>query len=344
MKRYCIFIFFFFIQEVVSQEEKFPNLIRRVNDLAHFLNQKTITVLERALENHEKNTTNQIVILTVDTIQPYTIEEYGIKIAEKWKIGQKNQDNGIIIILAKQERKVRIEVGYGLEGDLPDAKCKQIIEEKMIPYFKKGDFNYGILKGVEEILKTLEDSESIALLLEEEKQEIDLNRETKDLDIIKGKDESELEKAIKEKQEIMMNYWGIYLIIGIPTLIIVTTIIFDKNKKFKSLVRLTLIAFFIVFFYWLLMKIYIFSQEKDIQQALLQELSNINFGNSILFGILYMFLALGNMLNLKSSKVHSRDSESSWNSSSSSSWSSGDFSDFSGGGGSFGGGGASGSW
>jgi uncharacterized protein len=94
--------------------------------------------IERLLEKNEKATSNQIVVVTIDTLGGDQLEDYSIRLAEKWKIGQKEKDNGVILLISRQERKLRIEVGYGLEGALPDGLCGSIIHNKITPSFKKG--------------------------------------------------------------------------------------------------------------------------------------------------------------------------------------------------------------
>lgn len=341
MKKYILFVYFGIIIFVYSQEKELPNYIGRVNDFGNFFTPKTIETLENALANHEKKTTNQIVILTVNTIGPYTIEEYGIRIAEKWKIGQKHKDNGVIIILSRNERKARIEVGYGLEGVLPDAKCKQIIEEAMIPYFKKGDFDTGILQGVEEILKILQDTESLDITksLEEDKTSYQTS--------IEQANEDEVSKIIAEKEDVLMYFLIIYLNIGIISYIILIIEIFDKTKKFKSFVKMTLITFAIIILFWIIIKIYYVFQDENIQNALVDDINILTLVVILTFGILYVFMLIVNFSEdiSSSSSSYSSRSYNNWGSSysSSGSWSSSGGS-FSGGGGSFGGGGASGSW
>ena len=94
-----------------------------------------------------------IVILTVDSLEGEPIEQASIQVTDRWKLGKADEDNGILIFLAKADKKVRIEVGQGLEGDLPDAYAKQIIEDVMLPLFRRGDFAQGILLGVYQVAR-----------------------------------------------------------------------------------------------------------------------------------------------------------------------------------------------
>lgn len=119
-----------------------------VSDLAGLLDFGQKQNLEKALSQLEKNSSNQVLVVTVPDLQGLPVEDYAIALAEKWKPGQKDRDNGVILLVAPKERKVRIEVGYGLEGALPDATAKSIIEDHILPDFRRGDFTRGIFSGV----------------------------------------------------------------------------------------------------------------------------------------------------------------------------------------------------
>ncbi|HCU24387.1 MAG TPA: hypothetical protein DF383_05155 [Deltaproteobacteria bacterium] len=124
-----------------------------VNDYARLISGTVRNRLEEQLAEFERNTSNQILVATFPNLQERDIESFGIALAEKWKPGQSGRDNGAILIVSKADRKVRIEVGYGLEGVLPDAVCKAIIQNEIIPAFKQGNFDAGISEGVAAILK-----------------------------------------------------------------------------------------------------------------------------------------------------------------------------------------------
>lgn len=128
-----------------------PYLGGRVNDLAGMLDQPTRDKLEKDLENLEKETGAQVVVLCVDSLEGEVLEDYALRVASTWKLGQKGKDNGALVLIAKAERRIRIEVGYGLEGVLPDARAKQIIDGIMRPAFKKGDFSGGVSRATEAI-------------------------------------------------------------------------------------------------------------------------------------------------------------------------------------------------
>lgn len=134
---------------------KFPTLSGRVVDNANLLNQSTRYQITEMLQQHEKQTSNQIVVVTLPDLQDYTIEEYGYQLGRHWKIGQKGKDNGVLLIIAPTDRKVRIEVGYGLEGALTDALSANIIHTKILPKFRSGDFDGGVIAGVQSIIAAI---------------------------------------------------------------------------------------------------------------------------------------------------------------------------------------------
>ena len=129
-----------------------PELSKRVTDLTGTLSAEQSDALENKLAAFEKENGSQIAVLIVPTTQPEDIAAFGIKVAESWKIGRKKIDDGVILIVAKSDRRLRLEVGYGLEGAIPDAIAKRIIAEFITPYFKQGDFAAGIDAGVTQIM------------------------------------------------------------------------------------------------------------------------------------------------------------------------------------------------
>ncbi len=145
-----------------------PPLGGRVNDLAGIVSPETESALTAKLAEHENASSNQIVVLTIPSLDGEILEEYSIKVAEAWKIGQKGKDNGVILLVARDDRKIRIEVGYGLEGDLTDAVCSRIIRNEMVPLFRSGDFDAGVKKGVESILGVIAGSYTPAESSDEE--------------------------------------------------------------------------------------------------------------------------------------------------------------------------------
>ncbi|MDO9107163.1 MAG: TPM domain-containing protein [Methylovulum sp.] len=133
-----------------------PELSRRVTDLTMTLNDNQINRLERALAAFEAKKGSQIAVLVVPTTQPEDIAQFGIRVADTWKIGREKADDGVILIIAKDDHKMRLEVGYGLEGAIPDAVAKRVLDDIMAPYFKKQDFAGGINAGVRTIMGLIE--------------------------------------------------------------------------------------------------------------------------------------------------------------------------------------------
>ena len=125
-----------------------PQLTGRVNDFAGMLSPDTIRQLDSALEHLEQTDSTQIVVVTVPSLQGEALETYSLRLAEAWEIGQKDMDNGALLLIARNERKIRIEVGYGLEGSLTDLIAGRIIRNVIVPRFKEGDLDRGIADGV----------------------------------------------------------------------------------------------------------------------------------------------------------------------------------------------------
>lgn len=125
-----------------------PKVQGYVNDYADMISPSAKAQLESELKNFEQTDSTQIVILTIPSLKGEAIEDFGIKVAESWKVGQKGKDNGIIFIAAKQDRKMRVEVGRGLEGSLTDLMTGRIIDLVVKPRFKRGDFDGGFIAGV----------------------------------------------------------------------------------------------------------------------------------------------------------------------------------------------------
>lgn len=133
-----------------------PPLAARITDLTATLNAAQKQELEARLARFETKKGAQIAVLIVPTTQPETIEQYGIRVAEQWKLGRKGVDDGALLLIAKDDHSLRIEVGYGLEGALNDATAKRIVAEIIAPNFKRGDFYGGIAAGVSQIIAVIE--------------------------------------------------------------------------------------------------------------------------------------------------------------------------------------------
>ena len=130
-------------------------LTGRVVDSAQMIEAQTESRITALLEAHERATTNQIVVVTVPDLQGDSIESFGYQLGRRWGIGQKDKNNGALLIIAKSERKIRIEVGYGLEGELTDAISSDIIYSVIRPRFRSGDFDGGIEAGVSAMIQAL---------------------------------------------------------------------------------------------------------------------------------------------------------------------------------------------
>jgi uncharacterized protein len=137
-----------FFSPLTHADVAVPPLAARVTDLTATLSPEQKQTLETLLAQFEAKKGSQIAVLIVPTTQPETIEQYGIRVAEVWKLGRKGVDDGALLLVAKDDHTLRIEVGYGLEGVLNDATAKRIVAEIITPYFKQGDYYNGILSGV----------------------------------------------------------------------------------------------------------------------------------------------------------------------------------------------------
>jgi len=134
---------------------EFPPLTGRVVDQAEILDPATRAALAQKLADLEAKTTDQLVVVTLRSLQGTSIEQLGVELGRRWQIGQKDKNNGVLLIVVPSERKVRIEVGYGLEGTLTDAIGRLIIENAIIPRFRANDFPGGITRGVDDIIQVL---------------------------------------------------------------------------------------------------------------------------------------------------------------------------------------------
>jgi uncharacterized protein len=133
-----------------------PDLTSRVTDLTQTLSAEQKTALEAKLQAFEQKKGSQIAVLIVPTTQPEEIAQYSIRVVEKWKLGREKVDDGALVLVAKDDHKMRIEVGYGLEGAVPDLYAKRIISEVISPKFKQGDFYGGLDAGVDSLTKLID--------------------------------------------------------------------------------------------------------------------------------------------------------------------------------------------
>ena len=136
----------------VSVAEDVPELTAWMIDKTDTLSSSQQTDLNQLLEEHEKQTNEQFIVLMIPSLNGESIEEYAVKVFKKWQLGQKDKDNGLLVVIAKNDRKLRIEVGYGLEGKITDAISGRIIKNDIAPYFKNNDYYGGINNGVNQLL------------------------------------------------------------------------------------------------------------------------------------------------------------------------------------------------
>ena len=130
-----------------------PPLRARVTDLTGTLSAAQKDELEARIAAYEARRGGQIAVLMLPTTKPEEIEQYSIRVAEAWKIGRKGVDDGLILVVAKDDRRLRIEVGYGLEGAIPDSVANRVIEERILPRFRDGDFYGGVRDGVDQLMR-----------------------------------------------------------------------------------------------------------------------------------------------------------------------------------------------
>ena len=140
---------------LAQAQPEFPALSGRVVDRAEMLDAATEARLTEQLAAHEKASGEQLVVVTLPDLQGLPIEDFGYQLGRHWGIGEKDKDNGALLLVARDERKLRIEVGYGLEGRLTDAQASVIINQVITPAFKSGDYAQGISEGVAAILQVL---------------------------------------------------------------------------------------------------------------------------------------------------------------------------------------------
>lgn len=138
-----------------STDPAVPALTGRVVDQAELLSRATEQSLTQRLAAHEDSTGNQVVVLTIASLQGRPIEDYSLSVARAWELGQAGDDNGVLLLIARDDRAMRIEVGYGLEGALPDVVAGRIIRNELRPAFRAGDFDGGVQAGVGAILEAI---------------------------------------------------------------------------------------------------------------------------------------------------------------------------------------------
>lgn len=149
-------LFLLLLLPLAAAAKEVPFLSGRVVDEANLISADARQRIEQKLAAYEQQTGNQIAVLTIESLEDEVLEDYALRVAETWKLGQQGKDNGVLLLVSKNDRKMRMEVGYGLEGDLPDLRTNIIQNDVIIPYFRRGDFGGGIEAGVDAILATLQ--------------------------------------------------------------------------------------------------------------------------------------------------------------------------------------------
>lgn len=149
-----LFVALLFPTEQTIALEVVP-LKARVNDTARMFSQTAVAEAEALLAQFEASDSTQIAVLTIPSLEGEVLEEYSIRVVDAWKVGQKGLDNGVLLLITRDDRRLRIEVGYGLEGRLTDLTAGKIITQIIVPHFKQGDFDGGLLAGVKAIMHSV---------------------------------------------------------------------------------------------------------------------------------------------------------------------------------------------
>ncbi len=144
-----------FLFGLAGADVKYPNFVGHVNDFAKIFPADTAKKLETELRTYKEQTSIEIAVVTVPSLEGLSVEDYTIGLARKWGVGNKKKDDGVVLLVAPNERKVRIEVGYGLEPDLTDSQAGRVIRDQIIPLFKEGRMADGVVAGVAGVLQQL---------------------------------------------------------------------------------------------------------------------------------------------------------------------------------------------
>jgi len=164
---FILALILFFTPALQADEPALPDYRGYTNDFAAILDMETVAAIDSICRQVEEKTTAQIAVVTVATTAPLTVERYAVSLFEKWGIGLKDKDNGLLILMAVNDKKVRIETGYGLEGALPDAFCSQIVYQVMVPAFKQGDFQTGLILGTIAVAESIAREYNVDLVFDE---------------------------------------------------------------------------------------------------------------------------------------------------------------------------------
>ena len=308
---------------IYAQKEVIPKLNRQVTDLTETLTQEEIQLLEQKLKIFEDSVGSQVVVLIISTTGEENIEEYSMRVAKQWKIGRKKADDGVILLIAKNDRTLRIEVGYGIEAIITDAYANRIINEYIVPQFKNGYFYDGINDGVQEIINLINGNSTL----------------TVEFAVIIDNYYSEIKDEIKEHQTLSDKYPTLIMILMIFSFIAPCVFFLLIRKKFYWSLILLILLISLNFFIGYAHGSYIMTW------AILP--TTLIIGIMVLIATAFPKTFSGGGGSYSSSGSYggsSYRSTSSGGSSYGGSSSYGGGSSYSGGGGSFGGGGASGGW
>jgi uncharacterized protein len=168
-----VLLFTLMVPTAPATARDIPSLTARVNDYAAMLSPATRQQLESVLAALEKEESTQLAVLTIDSLQGENLEDFSIQVVEKWRLGQKGMDNGALLLIAKNDRKLRIEVGYGLEGVLTDLISGRIIRDIITPQLKNGNFNQGVIDGVSAMITAVRGEFSAQAAVSSGKQSAD---------------------------------------------------------------------------------------------------------------------------------------------------------------------------
>ncbi len=164
MRKKSPVIIFFLMVCVAAAWGQFPEPRGYVNDFAGVLDDSSIRQMEGLISALQRETGAEIAVVTVESISPYaSIEQYSVELAQEWGVGEEGKDNGVLILLAMEERRFRIEVGYGIEGIIPDGLAGAIMDESMLPEFRNGNFGAGMLKGVQAVAGIIAEDAGVEL-------------------------------------------------------------------------------------------------------------------------------------------------------------------------------------
>ena len=155
MRRFILHTLIFLLLPLNVAALEVPNLDGYVNDLADVITPGTELKIESFLQGFESSDSTQLVILTINSLEGEVLEDYSLRVVESWKIGQEGKDNGALLLISKEDRKMRIEVGYGLEGTLTDLLAGRIIDNEIKPHFQTGDFDGGVIAGITSMAKAV---------------------------------------------------------------------------------------------------------------------------------------------------------------------------------------------